>query len=302
MRIIGTLPQEDMATRFSRYLYLQGIENQIEAEEDGRWTVWVYSDDQLGDAQELLRRYLINPDHSEYHDAVLQAERLKNLRSEEEAQSRARWINVRDRWYAHRSRIGPVTLTLIILCVLAALLTGLGSLRESLRPLFITDYEISGEYIRWQSGLPEIMHGQVWRLITPLFIHFGVLHLLFNMLWLRDLGAMVEQRQGSLFLVVQVLLIGALSNLAQYAVSGPSFGGMSGVVYGLMGYIWIRGRYDPGSGLFLNSSTVTMMIVWFFLCLTGLMGNVANTAHAAGLVLGMTWGFFAGRLFRKNHR
>jgi GlpG protein len=121
------------------------------------------------------------------------------------------------------------------------------------------------------------------------------------MLWLKDLGTMIEVRQGSLFLGLQVLVIGVISNLAQYFWSGPNFVGMSGVVYGLLGYIWIRGRFDPASGLSLNQGVVTMMIFWFFLCLTGVVGNVANATHAAGLISGMAWGYLAA-MIRKSSR
>jgi len=92
-----------------------------------------------------------------------------------------------------------------------------------------------------------------------------------------------------------VLAIAIPSNLAQYAVSGPTFGGMSGVVYGLLGYIWIRGKFDPGAGLRLHPSTVTMMIAWYFLCWTGWVGPVANTIHTVGLLIGMGWGWLAAR-------
>ena len=83
---------------------------------------------------------------------------------------------------------------------------------------------------------------------------------------------------------------------AQYLLSGPSFGGMSGVVYGLLGYIWMQGRFNPASGLSLQPQTVTMMILWFFLCLTGMVGHVANTVHAVGLAGGIAWGFLDAQL------
>lgn len=126
-----------------------------------------------------------------------------------------------------------------------------------------------------------------------MFIHMTITHILFNMLWLRDLGSMIEARQSSLLLAVLVLVFAAGSNLAQYFVAGPGFGGMSGVVYALVGYIWIRGKLDPGSGLYLHPTTVTMSIIWFFACLFHLVGDVANTAHAAGLLMGMTWGWLS---------
>ena len=76
--------------------------------------------------------------------------------------------------------------------------------------LFITDYTVSGDFLEWNTALPEIRHGQLWRLITPIFIHFGPLHIFFNMLWLRDLGSMIEGRQSSWRLALLVLVIAAV--------------------------------------------------------------------------------------------
>ena len=135
--------------------------------------------------------------------------------------------------------------------------------------------------------MTEVRSGQVWRLITPIFIHFGILHLLFNMLWLKDLGFMVEQRKGTWRLAVLVLVLAELSNLAEYlATNHFRFGGMSGVVYGLLGYVYMKGRFDPASGLFLHQTVMIMMMIWFFLCLFNFIPNVANTAHAVGLSIG----------------
>jgi membrane associated rhomboid family serine protease len=158
--------------------------------------------------------------------------------------------------------------------------------------LFISDY--------LNSGLAEVRSGQIWRLLTPIFLHFGVLHVLFNMMWLADLGSMIEARQSSLRLGLLVLVIGCGSNFGQYLVGGPIFGGMSGVVYGLLGYIWMRGKFDPASGLFLHQSTVLMMMIWFVVCFTGLVGHVANAAHAVGLGMGVAWGYLSSlKIFRR---
>ena len=91
--------------------------------------------------------------------------------------------------------------------------------------------------------------------------------------------------------------------MGQYFVGGPSFGGMSGVVYGLLGYIWIRGKYDPLSGFYLENWIVIMMIGWFLLGFTGMIGHIANAAHGAGLAAGMAWGYLLAKQrphFRKK--
>jgi GlpG protein len=180
---------------------------------------------------------------------------------------------------------------------LVFVLSKYGSDHSAIGNLFITDYNLGD----WDHSLPEIRHGELWRLFTPVFIHFSPMHILFNMMWLRDLGSMIEGRQSSLHLLLLTLVIAAGSNVAQvYLGHGPSFGGMSGVVYGLLGYIWIRGKFDPASGLYLHSSTVVMMMVWFALCFANLplIGPVANAAHGAGLLIGVAWGYLSSLRYR----
>ena len=84
-----------------------------------------------------------------------------------------------------------------------------------------------------------------------------------------------------------VLLISIGSNVAQFIYAGPRFGGMSGVVYGLFGYVWIKGNYDRNFGIRLTDEAVSSMLLWLVLCMTGLLGPIANAAHVAGLLIGM---------------
>jgi membrane associated rhomboid family serine protease len=184
-------------------------------------------------------------------------------------------------------RYSSVSIALIVVSAAVALFSNLGSSHDALRILFISN--------PGSEGLQDILGGQLWRLITPIFIHFGLMHFVFNMMWIWDLGNLIEARKGARFYIGFVLAVGALSNLAQYLFAqSPFFGGMSGVVYGLFGYIWIRGRADPGFAAGVHKSTAIMMLGWFVLCWTGLLGPIANWAHTAGLVLGAAWGF-AGR-------
>ena len=138
-----------------------------------------------------------------------------------------------------------------------------------------------------EAPFTQIQRGQIWRLFTPMFLHFGIFHLLFNMMWLWTLGRPLEfmLRRGRYVLVV--LLVSLFSNLAEALVSGgTNFGGMSGVVYGLFGFVVVHAKLDPMGGIHLNPSTVRYMLIWLVICFTGFLGPIANWAHAFGLVSG----------------
>jgi len=188
-------------------------------------------------------------------------------------------------------RLGPATVVLIGISVVVALLSKLDDRAPVLDWLFISNSfnDASG------MPLPEIAHGEVWRLLTPIFIHFGAAHLIFNMVALKDLGTVIEIVAGTRRLLALVVVIAVLSNLGQFYMSGPVFGGMSGVVYGLFGYVWMRSKFDPAPRFILHSQTVIMMIGWFILCLAKVIPNVANSAHAVGLAIGVVWGFLSAK-------
>ncbi len=151
----------------------------------------------------------------------------------------------------------------------------------------------------YKSGLSEIWNGEIHRLITPVFLHFNLLHIIFNMMAMYYLGAVVEFRHKAWFYILIMIMLGVSSNIAQYIVSGPKFGGMSGVIYGLFGYIWMQQKFNPGFGLFLEKQVIIMAVAWFVLCYIGLIGNIANTAHTVGLVLGVICGFSVAMLQTK---
>jgi GlpG protein len=133
----------------------------------------------------------------------------------------------------------------------------------------------------------EIKRGQLWRIITPIFLHMSFMHILFNMLWFKDLGYLIEKVFGKSFLIKFVVVSAVVSNTLQYCVSGPQFGGMSGVLYAMLGFIWVHKLINSKFEFSLPRYDIIMMIGWYFLCLTGLLGPIANTAHGAGLVVGI---------------
>lgn len=179
---------------------------------------------------------------------------------------------------------GQVTYAIIVVCVVLFGLSYTDMGRRLFDALFMGVPETGFLY--------EILHGQVWRLVTPILIHLSILHILFNMLWFKDLGYLIEYKFGKNFLLSFILVSGVVSNLFQYCVSGPQFGGMSGVLYAMLGFVWVYKKIHEDMEYFLPSRDIAIMIGWLLLCLTGFLGPIANTAHAGGLFVGMLFGLF----------
>jgi GlpG protein len=284
MRLIGHLPNENSAARFSDFLCIQGIKNLVEAESDG-WAVWIYSEDEIQKAKDFLMAYVGNPLEARFQKATRQARQLVEGKGSEEAAKQAEPTPVSRTFILG---MGPATLLLALASVAIFVLSGLDL--PWMKKLLMSDY---------RGTLPEVLRGEVWRLFTPALLHAGLVHLSFNVLCLIDLGGLIERRQGTRRFTILVLCLAIISNLVQYYVSGPNFGGLSGVLFGLLGYIWMRGRIDPRSGLYLYPPVVVVMLVYFFLCMTplpvALMGvKIANGAHAGGLIAGMVFGYVSG--------
>ena len=150
----------------------------------------------------------------------------------------------------------------------------------------------------------KIRQGQVWRLITPCFLHKDFLHILFNMIWLWVLGKQVERRLGRWKYILLVVIIGVITNTMQYIASGPYFLGYSGIVMGMVGFIWMRQKTAPWEGyplpkvtiIFLGFYVLVMLGLQLFSFFTKLLGseiftlNIANTAHISGVIIGAILG------------
>lgn len=206
-------------------------------------------------------------------------------------------------------RTFPLTLALIVMSVLCFLMVAtpwgqaVGGWRW-LAALTLQPMIIHGDEILLSSVLPG--PDQLWRYWTPVFLHFSPLHILFNSLMLLELGRRIEAVQGFWRLLCLLMLCGLLSNLAQFhANPGSLFGGMSGVIYGLVGYCWLYQRLRPDSGLQTPPGLMVMSVVWLLLCFSGLvtlagLGNIANAAHVGGLVSGLVLAVLLTQLDRKQ--
>jgi GlpG protein len=300
------MPSADAARALADYLLTLKIDTQVEKQPDG-WTIWVRDEDHLPRARQELEEFQHNSSDPRYQSVAQEANSLRQRKRQEDAA----YFRRQERF--NRRMSGPVaaqrcTVGLIIACVIVSLLSKGGAERNWLIALSISHLVQTRQGIE-SLGMSLIRQGEVWRLVTPIFLHFGIWHLVFNMYWLYYLGGAIERQRGPLRYLLLVLVLAVTSNLVQLYyghpvmdgskvtwIQQPYFGGMSGVVYGLFGYIWMKARFQPELGFRIDPSTVVLMVAWLVLCMTPfihvLIGSgVANGAHLGGMLVGMLIGY-----------
>ena len=300
MRQVGTLPNEQQASRFTDFLTTVGIDSRPEADGD-EWVIWVLDEERVSEAQDEYRDFLAQPDDARYVDAASKAESIRRERAERQRAAANNVVEMRGQWKRGISRKAPLTFLIIAAAILAFMLTGFKmdwSTPTGQLLAFAPPYT-QGTDLYSANPFHLIMKGQVWRLVTPVFLHGDIWHILFNAYMLYYFGSQMESRRGWVRYLIFFILVAAFSNSAEALINmtdderlyPSAFGGLSGVVYGLFGYIWMQARFLPKSGFQISQITVIILIGWFFACFTGWVGDIANAAHGAGLFFGVVVGY-----------
>ncbi len=320
MRQLATIPDPAAAKKLADHLLTLGVTTRLEETPAGL-VVWVHLEDRMELARRELAAFLVDPEHPRYSVAAKAAEAARREKSKVDRRHARNTKVLSGRLNVPSLERCPVTYALIAASVAVALMTGLGGNSRANQMLMFSPTAESVQERRlgdltddtlppgtedlkipvptWRNlGLAPIRRGQVWRVITPIFLHFSSLHLVFNMIMLYRLGGLVELRKGRLAMAALVLVTGAISNAAEYAWDfqklGPDhpiqFGGMSGVVYALFGFCWMKSDYDAEADMKVPSDMIVQMILWLFLCMSGVIGPIANAAHVAGLFAGILIG------------
>lgn len=277
---------------FSQWLSAQAVPHRV-VEESGEQVVYVEASAQalMPQLRVLLQRVISEPGFHEQLRALVQGG-TTHLQSEG-------IVSVQTVYPRVLPRQAPLVFAMLGLATLVALLTSFGSGGPILRAFLMVDplqldfrmQDLSG---RWDGLLVMLQTGQFWRLISPDFIHFSILHLIFNALMIWVLGGQLELRKGSVVLLKLVLFVSVFSNLAQLLSSHYLFGGLSGVVYGLFGYTWLWRK--QGADVFMPDAFWNFALIWLVVGFTPLtewlgIGRMANAAHLGGLLAGLAWGW-----------
>jgi len=298
MRSVGRLSDERQATTFVDYLFTQGIRAKAERHEvpdsATTWEIWVFDEDRRAAAKETLDAFRATPEAERFLTAEKEAERLRRAEVDREFELRRKQAEINRSAFPRRSSRRPITMTLMVLSCLVFIWTdGADSQHKAaeMRKVFISAHDFGTHRF---AELIEVRTGEWYRLVSPIFLHMSWVHLIFNMLFMLDFGAQVETQRGSRKMLLLTLLFAVVPNLAQFRMVGPAFGGMSGVGFGLFGYVWMKSVYEPESGFNVQPMSAYMMLAWFMLGVTYdfvPIIRMANWAHGVGLVLGLICGY-----------
>ena len=266
MLMITSFTNPRVAQAFVDYMATQGVILTIQ--QHTQTDVWLADESQAGRVNEELARFLENPGDPRYLAASWQS-----------GPTGSGLHYRRFPFFATvRERAGPFTLLLMAACIVVFIIMNVVG-DQSVMIALAWPYDPSLEF-------------DVWRYFTHALMHFSVMHILFNLLWWWYLGGIVEKRLGSGKLIVITIISALLSGYVQHKFSGPWFGGLSGVVYALMGYVWLRGERDPESGIYLQRGLITFALIWLIAGWFDLFGmSIANGAHVTGLVVGLAMAF-----------
>lgn len=273
MQQLAIVDNPRLAQSFVDYMATQKIICQLSPHEQGV-VIWLVDDAHLQQAQREWQDFVHDPMARKYQQASWQVGDQHRVRFSYGSSSSL----IKQRFLAHS---GPFTL-LMIAAAVAVYLAG----------IFIGDgvYQV----LLFPNSMATF-YAQPWRIITPILLHFSITHILFNLLWWWEFGGVIERKLGSGKLIILTIVGGIIPNFMQFWSTGPLFGGLSGVVYALLGYLWWTAWLRPHVGIQINRMIVGFMLLWmvfgFFSTSlssssSGLLPATANLAHLFGLIVG----------------
>ncbi|ENM5727624.1 rhomboid family intramembrane serine protease GlpG [Vibrio mimicus] len=264
MQLLTTLNNPRAAQAFIDYMAAHQIDIQMMPDASGQFSLWVLHDQHVDVAQAELQAFLQNPYDQKYQAASWDVADQKRPQFHYASPNLLSLI---------KAKAGAFTLFIMALCIAIFALQTFGAGNAIFNALHFPAQASQ----QWQ----------IWRWVSHALLHFSVMHIAFNLLWWWQFGGDLEQRLGSLKLIKLFIVSAIISGAGQYWVEGANFGGLSGVVYALAGYLWVLGQRAPQLGLSIPRSLMGFMLIWLVLGFVQPFMAIANTAHLAGLISGV---------------
>lgn len=266
---LGSINNPRAAQGFIDYIKSQGLHGELRSS-DGHTVIICITSEHFHQAHPLWQEFVVNPNHPRYQDASWQVGS-----TESPLTYQGQSLKLKERFKA----LSWLNQTVTLVCV--------------------------GVYIAFLLGGFEAIYGvlqfnpnQPLTWLTPAIVHFSAVHLIFNIIWWISLGNGIEKLTGKSTLVGLFLVTALFSHWGEFLTVGPNFGGLSGVVYGLLGYSWIYRALNPKQPSLVSNAIIGFMLIWLILGFAEMLPvGMANWAHLGGLLSGMAYAFTA-QLFK----
>ncbi len=278
MMFLARIGHPRYAQAFVDYLKSLGIEATISISEQGA-EIHILNPDAFHRAQQELLLFQENPNHERYFEASWLVQDEVDEKINQQFSRFYKGIPLS----RIISQTGWVTKTVFVLCALVFFITNQGA-----------DVKARAPFMFFANNEMLLTSLEIWRWISPAFVHFGILHFLFNLSAWWIFAGLVERVHSSLRLFALFLICGVISNWVQFYWVGDRFGGLSGVVYGVLGYLWFYQRFSTQPPFRIPQGLVVFMLIALAFGFTGVM-NTANQAHLSGLLCGCFLGYFFAR-------
>ncbi|OCQ20598.1 rhomboid family intramembrane serine protease GlpG [Pseudoalteromonas luteoviolacea] len=259
MKCLGSFSDPRAVQGAADYLRTRGIHCQLHSEDGRVVTVWVKEQD-YALAEPYWREFISDPYSNKYGQASWQVGSTQNPLKYEGTQ-----LNLFSRFIRLNWLLQSVAIVSVLIFV----------------SFFIYDATSIFNALKFNSDKPL-----TW--ITPAFVHFGIIHLLFNLSWWLYLGNQIVLRTHFYTLAGLFISSALISNWAQFLFVDADFGGLSGVVYAQLGFCWVYSALNTDEDPILSKPIIGFMLIWMVLGFADVLFiSMANWAHLFGLLSGV---------------
>ena len=187
----------------------------------------------------------------------------------------------------------PVTALCILISIALFILVSFSTYFENLKyPQYIREYLAYMKYGAVLNGPAQqyLWEGQVWRLFINIFQHGSLMHIVFNLCALAYFGNIVEKYVSSFKYLLFIIFCGICQSIICQLTIEKGAIGLSGVIYGLFGILYVVRKNDPLINSLITKELVKGMFaqLFIFMILTYFdLLNIANVGHVSGLIYGI---------------
>lgn len=275
MKVILTTDKPELALRFRDYIRQQyQLELQLYQQQDNYFFALQDDDSNLTVLSVEAEQYRRDPSAEKYAQASWQTGQTYSLQG--------RFNSLIPNLSQWKETLGkaPVTWAIALVCVLVYLLS-------------LSSYQLE-VYLFTHFPEDSAQYADVWRFFSHAVVHLSFTHILFNLTYWLIFATMIEKNNGSAKVLMLFVSIALISGIVQNFFSGPAFFGLSGVVYGVLGYVYVMSRFDRRQRYRLPGGFIYMLLVGIAVGFIGPLVDLhfGNAAHISGLAVGILIALF----------